>query len=214
MLFLLLIIFVLVIILMSIDPIREFIIPTVVSQPLIYDLALQSRSDFINQYIGDFLPPPPATILNFGCGVNLYSDYLVNAGYNVVALDINDVSVSKKVKPIIYDGVKIPTDINFDCVIVTTVLHHIPEDVCIGILEQLKPHNKQIIIMEDNNVSLLTPLWCMFTNLQFLNHPLNFKICHEWKTLFSKYFKIKNMKIDNTMCAFNLFPLKDNVYIR
>ena len=56
MLFLLLIIFVLVIILMSIDPIREFIIPTVVSQPLIYDLALQSRSDFINQYIGDFLP--------------------------------------------------------------------------------------------------------------------------------------------------------------
>lgn len=68
--------------------------------------------------------------------------------------------------------------------------------------------------MEDNNVSLLTPLWCMFTNLQFLNHPLNFKTCHEWKTLFSKYFKIKNMKIDNTACAFNLFPLKDNIYIR
>ena len=212
--FFLLLIIVIVIILMSIDPVREFIIPTVVSHPLIYDLALQSRSDFINQYIGDFLPPPPATILNFGCGVNLYSDYLVNAGYNVVALDINDVSVSKKVKPIIYDGVKIPPDINFDCVIVTTVLHHIPEDVCIGILEQLKTHNKQIIIMEDNNVSLLTPLWCMFTNLQFLNHPLNFKTWHEWKTLFSQYFKIKNMKIDDTVCAFNLFPLKDNVYIR
>lgn len=198
---------------MSMDPVREFIIPTVVSQPLIYDLALQSRSDFINQYIGDFLPKPLATILNFGCGLNLYFDYLVNAGYNVVALDINDVSVSKKVKLIIYDGVKIPSDIKFDCVIITTVLHHIPEDVCIDIL-QLKTYNKQIIIMEDNNVSLLTPFWCMFTNLQFLNHPLNFKTCHEWKTLFSKYFKIKNMKIDNTVCAFNLFPLKDNVYIR
>lgn len=214
MLFLLLIIFVLVIILMSIDPVREFIIPTVVSQPLIYDLALQSRSDFINHYIGGFLPSPPATILNFGCGVNLYSDYLVDAGYNVIALDINDVSVSKKVKPIIYDGVKIPSNLKFDCVIITTVLHHIPENICIDILEQLKTHNKQIIVIEDNNVSLLTPIWCMFTNLQFLNHPLNFKTCHEWKTLFSKYFKIKNMKIDNTACAFNLFPLKDNVYIR
>lgn len=163
---------------MSMDPVREFIIPTVVSQPLIYDLALQSRSDFINQYIGDFLPKPPATILNFGCGLNLYSDYLVNAGYNVVALDINDVSVSKKVKLIIYDGVKIPSDIKFDCVIITTVLHHIPEDVCIDILEQLKTYNKQIIIMEDNNVSLLTPFWCMFTNLQFLilKHVMNGKL--------------------------------------
>ena len=100
---------------MSIDPVREFIIPTVVSQPLIYDLALQSRSDFINHYIGDFLPPP-ATILNFGCGINIYSDYLVETGYNVIALDINDVSVSKKVKPVIYDGVKIPSDLEFDCV--------------------------------------------------------------------------------------------------
>lgn len=99
---------------MSIDPVREFIIPTVVSQPLIYDLALQSRFDFINHYIGDFLPSPPATILNFGCGVNLYS------GYNVIALDINDVSVSKRVKPIIYDGVKIPSNLKVDCVIITS----------------------------------------------------------------------------------------------
>ena len=97
---------------MSIDPVREFIIPTIISQPLIYDLALQSRSTFIHRYIGDFLPPPPATILNFGCGINIYSDYLVDAGYNVIALDINDTSVSKKVKPIIYDGVKIPSDQN------------------------------------------------------------------------------------------------------
>lgn len=212
MLLLLIFMFVLVIILMSIDPVREFIIPTVVSHPLIYELALQQRTDFINHYIRDFLPPLPATILNFGCGVNLYSDYLVNAGYNVIALDINDVSVSKKVKPVIYDGVKIPSHLNFDCVIITTVLHHIPEDICTSILEQLKTHNKQIIVMEDNNVSLITPLWCMITNLQFLNHPLNFKTCHEWKTLFSQYFKIKNMKVDNKVCAFNLFPLKDNIY--
>ena len=213
MLFLLLIIIVF-IILTSLDPVREFFIPTIVSHPLIYDLALKSRSEFINHYIGQFLPSPPATILNFGCGLNLYSDYLVDAGYNVIALDINDISVSKKVKPIIYDGIKIPTNLKFDCAIITTVLHHIPEPVCIDILQQLKNYNKQIIIMEDNNTSFLTPAWSMFTNLQFLNHPLNFKTCQEWKTIFSNYFKIKNLKIDKDACSFNLFPLKDNVYLK
>jgi len=50
------------------------------------------------------LPQPPCTILNFRCGLNLYSDYLVDSGYEVIALDINDVSVSKKVTPVIYNG--------------------------------------------------------------------------------------------------------------
>ena len=214
MILLLLIILVLVIILMSIDHVREFIIPMVVSNSLIYDGAYQSRSDFINYYIREFLPPPPCTILNFGCGLNLYSDYLVEVGYKVIALDINDVSVSKKVKPIIYDGEKIPDNLKFDCIIITTVLHHIPESICINILEQIKTYNKQVIILEDNNVSFLTPLWCMTTNLQFLNHPLNFKTCHEWKELLSKYFRIKNLKVDSDACAFNLFPLKDNIYLK
>ncbi len=195
------------IILMSIDSFRKLVIPVVISQPLMYDLAFKTRTDFINHYIKDFLPPIPATILNFGCGLNLYSDYLVDIGYNVIALDINDVSVSKKIKPIIYDGVKIPSNLKFDCVIVTTVLHHIPEKTTIDILKQLKSSNKQIIIMEDNYSNLSTPLWCMFTNLQFLNHPLNFKTYHEWKYLFSQYFKIKNTKVDDTVCAFNLLPL-------
>jgi len=195
-------------ILMSIDSFRKLVIPVVVSQPLIYDLALKNRTDFINNYIKDFLPPPPATILNFGCGLNLYSDYLVDVGYNVIALDINDVSVSKKIKPIIYDGIKIPSDLKFDCVIVTTVLHHIPEKICIDILKQLKSSNKQIIIMEDNYSNLSTPFWCMLTNLQFLNHPLNFKTYNEWKSLFSQHFNIKNTKVDDAVCAFNLLPLE------
>ena len=203
-----------IIILMSINPVRECLIPYFVSLPVIYDLAFQGRIDFINQYIGDFLPPPPATILNFGCGVNFYSDYLVDAGYTVIPLDVTDTSVAKKVKPIVYDGVKIPPDLEFDCVIVTTVLHHIPEDICIDILQQFKSLNKQIIVMEDNNGSLLTPFWCMLTNLQFLNHPLNFKSYNEWKTLLSKYFRVKNIKLDNKTCSFNLFPIKDNVYIK
>ena len=204
---LLLIIMVLIIILMSIDPVREFIIPIVVSNPLIYHEAYKYRSDFIHNYIGEFLPPPPCTILNFGCGLNLYSDFLVNNGYKVIALDINDVSVSQLVKPIIYDGENIPEDLRFDCIIITTVLHHIPENSCINILKQIKQHKKQVIVLEDNNVSFLTPLWCMLTNLQFLNHPLNFKTCHEWKYLFSKYFNVKNLKVDHHACVFNLFPI-------
>ncbi len=208
MVLILLITLIILLILMSIDSFRKLVIPVVVSQPLMYDLAFKTRTDFINHYIKDFLPPIPATILNFGCGLNLYSDYLVDIGYNVIALDINDVSVSKKVKPIIYDGVKIPSNLKFDCVIVTTVLHHIPEKTSIDILKQLKYSNKQIIIMEDNYSNLSTPLWCMFTNLQFFNHPLNFKTYHEWKYLFSKHFKIKNTVVDDRVCAFNLLPLK------
>jgi len=88
------------------------------------------------------------------------------------------------------------------------------QHLCINILEQIKSYNKQVIILEDNNVSFLTPLWCMFTNLQFLNHPLNFKTGHEWKKLLSKYFRIKNLKVDSDACVLNLFPLKDNIYVK
>jgi len=56
---------------MSIDPVREFIIPKVVSNHLIYDEAYKYRSAFIHNYIGEFLPQPPCNILNFGCGLNL-----------------------------------------------------------------------------------------------------------------------------------------------
>lgn len=211
---LIVIVIVIIIILLNIDSSRSFILPKLLSIDLLYNYIYKDRSDYINKYISDFLPNKQDTILNFGCGLNIYSDYLFNNGYKVIALDINDVSIAKHVKPHIYDGEIIPKDLEFDCVIVTTVLHHIPQDICENILKQLKSLNKQIIVLEDHYTSFITSLWCMITNLQFLNHPQNFKPYHEWKTLLSKYFNVKDIRIDTTACAFNLFPLKDNVYIQ
>lgn len=185
---------------------RSRVFPIVAKHPLIYGSSYQDRVEFLHSHISKYLPKPPAVILNFGCSLNYYSDYLIDKGYGVIALDILDMSASYKSKPVVYDGKNIPKNLVFDCVIITTVLHHIENKTCLNILQDIKSFNKQVIVMEDDYTSIMVPINCMIGNIQFFNHPCNFKTTKEWHELFSKYFTVKEYDETNGFCTFNLYP--------
>ena len=88
------IIIVIILYLISIDSIRNKVINLNIIKKILKK-PLEERNIWIHKKIYEFLPNPPARIMNFGCGLNNYSDYLVKNGYEVLAIDINDISKMK-----------------------------------------------------------------------------------------------------------------------
>ena len=147
------------------------------------DFYLHNR--FIKKNIKD-----NSNILNFGCGLNTYSS-LLRENNTVSCLDIEDNSLDTE--PIIlYDGTNIPNDlVNFDFVIISTVLHHIPSDNIKNILQNLKSRTKNILIIEDyiddNWYSYLKAcVMCGIFNFSFINRSYSFKPKNDWMDLFNE----------------------------
>ena len=127
-------------------------------------------------------------ILNFGCGLNTYSETLYELGHKVTSLDITDNGISEFVDVTTYDGINIPGEY-YDLVLISTVLHHIPYKNHLEILQRLKKKTKNIIILEDyignDTLSvLLTCGICAITNVSFFNREYAFRTHSEWLELF------------------------------
>merc|ERR1719330_2200351 len=152
---------------------------------------LQARDDWVFKQLKDALPAE-GRLLNFGAGVNTFSDKLVSEGYEVVPLDIVDESIAKT-PVVVYDGVKIPESLGqFDAAVISTVLHHIPDEHIDPIMADLAGRAKRIVIFEDvawhNHASFVqTALFCVKMNVELFDHPLNFRSPEAWKERFSKY---------------------------
>ena len=139
--------------------------------------------------------------MNLGCGVNCYSDFLVDKGYKVLAVDIEDLSIAKT-PVIVYDGKNLPT-CDYDICIMCTVLHHIPFKKQEKIFEMLSKCCKKLLIMEDD-LHFSTPFVCARTNLQLFSHPFSFRKHKDWLKFFSNYCNILYEKTDGHQCVYLL----------
>jgi 2-polyprenyl-3-methyl-5-hydroxy-6-metoxy-1,4-benzoquinol methylase len=128
-------------------------------------------------------------ILDIGAGPCNICKILKEQGYNITPLDIQNVSFVDNIKPILYNGIKIPFDKQtFDVALLLTVLHHTKHPD--KIIKEAKRVSKRIIIIEDiyNNVlnKYLTFFFDSLTNFEFKGHPHTNRNDEQWKDTFKK----------------------------
>ena len=128
-------------------------------------------------------------ILDIGCGNGLLCKKLRKRGLDITPLDVANNSFLPDVRPIIYNGVRLPfNDKVFDTVLLITILHHSrnPEKV---IDEGMRVASK-LIIIEEIYSSQLEKYWVYTVdslfNAEFIGHPHTNKSDTQWRQLFSE----------------------------
>lgn len=128
-------------------------------------------------------------ILDLGCGRGIISETLLKEGLKVTPLDVQDLSFVERVRPVIYDGEKIPFDADaFDVSLLITVLHHTPEPE--KIIIEAQRVSKRMVIIEDVYVNWIHRQITYFVdgllNLQFKGQPHSNKSDEQWKETFKE----------------------------
>lgn len=174
------------------------------SRNLIYKLG-EPRGRFFIKHLEPYLSPADS-IVDIGAGIGNISAQLGKKGYHVLALDIEDLSFTSGVNPILYNGRKMPfKNKEFDVSIIITVLHHVktPE----AVISEARRVSSKIIIIEDIYFNVLhkylTFLLDSMLNLEFRNHPHSNKNDANWKRLFKKMgLKLSDTKYDRSFLLF------------
>lgn len=134
------------------------------------------------------------SVLDIGCGLGRVTKIIKNKGYKITPLDVRDLSIVDDVKPILYDGKKLPfTDNSFDVSLIITVLHHTPDPE--AVLKEAKRVSKKIVVVEDIYENALQKYFTFINdsvlNFEFFGHPHSNKDDLGWK----KTFKILNLEL-------------------
>lgn len=133
-------------------------------------------------------------ILDIGAGACNLEELLKDKIYDITPIDIQDLSFVDDIKPIIYNGSKIPfKNDSFDTSLILTVLHHTSNPDLI--LKEARRVSQKIIVMEDiyNNPlqKALTFVMDNISNLEFGGNPHSNRSDKEWK----KTFKELNLEL-------------------
>lgn len=182
----------------------EFLQKNRLSRKILERIARRRAQDMINR-IEKFFKKDDY-ILDLGSGSCTVSDILLKKEYNIVSLDIQNLSLVNNLSPIIYDGKNIPfKDNTFDKALIFTVLHHTqnPEEM----LKKAKRVSKVIIIIEDIYLNwfhkYLTYFFDCLINLEFKGHPHTNKNDREWKEVFNGLgLKLSYAHYDNSFVIF------------
>jgi len=145
----------------------------------------------VSEKLEEILPHLRITdkILDIGTGNAVLCQKLREKKYRVIPLDIKNLSFTKEVKPVLYDGTNIPfKDKYFDVALLITMLHHTPLPE--KILSEAKRVAKKIIIIEEiysNSINrYMTYFIDSLFNFEFSGHPHTNKTDAGWKEAFDR----------------------------
>lgn len=132
---------------------------------------------------------PGETLLDVGTGMGNIAWRLQQMGHPTTPLDVENVSFTPDIRPVLYDGQHMPfKNKKFDSALILTVLHHVPREQQIPLIKESLRVAKRLIIIEDVHYNWPHKLATMFLdsllNLEFAGHPHSNKNDDEWRALF------------------------------
>lgn len=150
--------------------------------------ALEKRSENFVKLFENWLPKE-SRVLDIGGGWGFYFDPLKKRGHHATVLDVVKPGYQKS-PVVLYEGKKIPfDDESFDVSLMITMLHHVPNPREL-IKEVRRVTKKYVVVVEDLYNHPLGRMWTEWRdksyNIEFLDHPCQFKKKEEWKTIFSE----------------------------
>jgi ubiquinone/menaquinone biosynthesis C-methylase UbiE len=138
--------------------------------------------------VGPYLNPDNR-VLDIGAGNCVLCQQLRQRGYDVVPVDLANLSFVNEIVPVVYDGTTLPFDNDsFDVAMVITVLHHVQDPD--AVLAELKRVARRLIVIEEIYENSLekyfTYLIDSLFNLEFFNHPRSNRTDDGWRAAFQR----------------------------
>lgn len=154
-------------------------------------------------------------VVDLGCGNGALSLKMAEEGIDIRSIDVQNKSLFKAVKPILYDGSDLTTVITskVDAIQMITMLHHVdhPEKL----IKQSSELTDKLIVMEDVFTTpwqeLITHITDSVVNLEFIGHPHTNKTDQGWRKLFSQNgFEVTAFRSERFLLFFrqNTYVLK------
>jgi len=171
---------------------------------IVYKFA-RARAELIFCSLKEFLKNED-TLLDIGCGSCNIIEVLNENNLNVVALDIKNLSIIHGIKPIVYDGKRMPfVDNTFDCSMILTVLHHTTQQKEL-LDEAMRVTKRKIIVLEDIYTNKIDRYVTQFVdsiiNLE-LRHPRTNRTDSEWRLFFKSLgLRIVNVRFPKRYLVF------------
>ena len=138
-------------------------------------------------------------IVDIGSGTGHVSHILNKQGNDITPVDVANFHGSRFIKPIIYDGKKMPfQDNHFDTCLLLMVLHHTPDPKIV--FSEAARVAKEIVVIETSYTSVINKFFTVLFdnlvgNLRFEAFWNSYKTDKEWKDFFLKNgFKIIETK--------------------
>lgn len=148
--------------------------------------ALVQRAEKITKLFENQFPEK-SRILDLGGGWGFYAESLKKRGHEHLILDVVQPGY-QKAPVVLYDGSKIPfPDQSFDVAILVTMLHHVDDPVAL-LREVHRVTRKRVVVVEDLYHHALGRFWTIcrdrLLNMEFMNHPHQFRKHEDWLKLF------------------------------
>lgn len=176
--------------------------------------ALEARAEKLTTFFENQIPGK-SRILDLGGGWGFYAEPLKKRGHEHLILDVVQPGY-QKAPVVLYDGIKIPfPDQSFDAAILVTMLHHVDDPKAL-LGEVYRVTRKRVVVIEDIYHHGIGLFWTIcrdrILNVEFMEHPHQFRKHEEWITLF-KDQRFRVVDFEEIYTWLSGFRILNGIYI-